>query len=162
MLASYNEPPVPQSRSSSSTPVLAENVKPRVPAPAPAPAPASAPAPAPAPAPAQAPNHSARGPAHRPHDVPLPASSNHQPQPKILFVGDSIIGHANIKVIADATHSEIVTSKAYSAIHDEVSNKAKAAAYFPRKNFLNVVPIEVAKDNFEHIVVQAGSVDIRT
>jgi hypothetical protein len=96
-------------------------------------------------------------------EKPLPKQSKQskqQPKPKILFVGDSISGHADIKVIADATHSKVVTTKAYSAVHDEVSNEAKEAAFFPKKNFLHVVPNEVIKDNYEHVIVQAGSVDI--
>ena len=31
---------------------------------------------------------------------------------------------------------------------------------YPKKNFLQVVPNEALKDNFEHMVVQTGSVDI--
>ena len=93
-------------------------------------------------------------------DKPLPKQSKQQPKSKILFVGDSISGHADIKVIADATHSKVVTTKAYSAVHDEVSNEAKEAAFFPKKNFLHVVPNEVIKDNYVHVIVQAGSVDI--
>ena len=63
-------------------------------------------------------------------------------------------------MISEATKSKIVTAKAYSAAHDEVSNAAKQAAFYPNKNFLHVVPTEAAKDNFEHIIIQAGSVDI--
>ena len=89
-----------------------------------------------------------------------PKTSKHQHEPKILFVGDSISAHADVKVIAEATRSKIVTAKAYSAIHDMVSNKAKQAAFYPSKNFLEVVPLEAAKDEFKHIIIQTGSVDI--
>ena len=88
---------------------------------------------------------------------PPPDSPLH---PKILFVGDSISAHANINVLADATQSDIVTAKAYSAVYDDVYNKAKKAAHFPKKNFLQVVPNEVVKDSYEHLIIQAGSVDI--
>ena len=79
---------------------------------------------------------------------------------KILFIGDSIAAHANLKVIADATKSKIVTAKAYSAVHDEVKNVAKEAALYPMQNFLQVVPAEIVKDNFKHLIIQAGCVDI--
>ena len=36
----------------------------------------------------------------------------------------------------------------------------KNSAKFPRKNFLEVVPHEAMRDNFEHLVVQTGSIDI--
>ena len=90
------------------------------------------------------------------------ASGQPKPEnrPKILFVGDSISNHADFKVLAEATKSEIVSAKAYSAVYDDVTNKVKDAAYYPRKNFLQVVPNEAIKDNFEHMVVQTGSVDI--
>ena len=87
-------------------------------------------------------------------------SSEHPPVPKILFVGDSISGHANINIIANATRSKIITAKAYSAVYDDVTNKAKEAAFFPQKNFMQVVPKEATKDNFAHLIVQSGSVDI--
>ena len=56
--------------------------------------------------------------------------------PRILFVGDSIIGHANISAIADATEAKVVTTKAYSAVYVDASNKAKEASFYPKKNFL--------------------------
>jgi hypothetical protein len=79
---------------------------------------------------------------------------------KILFIGNSISASADIKVIADATRSKIVTAKAYSDVHDDVSNVTKEPAYYPRKNFLQVVPTEAVKDAFVHLIIQAGSVDI--
>ena len=84
---------------------------------------------------------------------PIPCS-------KILFIGDSISSHADIDVLGKATKSKIVTSKAYSAVHDEVTNQAKEAAFFPKKNFLHVVPNEAVKDSYEHLIIQSGSVDI--
>ena len=86
--------------------------------------------------------------------------SEQYPESQILFIGDSISAHADIKVIADATQSKIVTAKAYSAVYDEVANVAKHAAYYPKKNFQQVIPNEVVKTTFEHLIVQAGSVDI--
>ena len=74
-------------------------------------------------------------------------------------IGDSISSHANIKVIEDATKTKIVASKAYGAVHDSVSNVAKDASFYPKKNFTDVIPHEVTKDKFEHLILQAGSVD---
>ena len=88
------------------------------------------------------------------------AKQSQSSEPKILFVGDSISAHADLKVIADATKSTIVTAKAYSAVYDEVSNVAKEAAYYPKKKYLQVVPAEAVKDTFEHLIIQAGSVDV--
>ena len=65
-----------------------------------------------------------------------------------------------MKVVEEATRAKIVTSKAYSAIFDEVSNVAKETALYPKNNFTDVVPREVIKDTFEHLILQAGSVDI--
>ena len=79
---------------------------------------------------------------------------------KTLFIGDSITNHANIDTIEEATDSIITRAKAYSAIYDEVSNKAKSAAYFPAKNFVQVVPDEAVKDDFENLIIQTGCVDI--
>ena len=91
---------------------------------------------------------------------PAPTASRTPPVPKILFIGDSISGHADINVLANATQSNIVTARAYSAVFDDVSNKGKKAAYYPNKNFLQVVPSEVVKESFEHLIIQTGSVDI--
>ena len=93
-------------------------------------------------------------------EKPSSASSMPPTQPKILFIGDSISAHADIEILAEATNSKIVTAKAYSAVHDDVSNVAKQAAFYPNKNFLQVVPAEAGKDNFEHLIIQTGSVDI--
>ena len=41
-----------------------------------------------------------------------------------------------------------------------MSNKAKSAAYFPAKNFVQVVPDEAVKDDFENLIIQTGCVDI--
>ena len=81
-------------------------------------------------------------------------------QSKILFIGDSISSYANFEAIAEATDSKIVTAKAYSAVYDDETNKAKKAPSFPSKNFVDVVPSEVVKDNYKHLILQSGSVDI--
>ena len=81
-------------------------------------------------------------------------------EPKILFIGDSVSRNVDLKAITDATRSTIVTARAYNAVHDDVANIAKDAAFYPRKNFSAVVPTEVVKDEFDHLILQAGSVDI--
>ena len=86
--------------------------------------------------------------------------SNKKKESKILFVGDSISAHANIGKIAEATKSTIVTAKAYSAVYDEEAHIAKDAPLFPSKNFTDVVPAEVTKEAFKHLILQSGSVDI--
>ena len=91
---------------------------------------------------------------------PDPAQPKQKPAPKILFIGDSVSASANIKVVEEATRAKVVTSKAYSAIHDEVSNVAKNPAFYPHKNFTDVIPKEVVKDTFDYLVLQSGSVDI--
>ena len=100
-------------------------------------------------------------------DLPVPPkpetqeeTKNYQQKVKVLMVGDSITNHANMDVIEEATDTIITKVKAYSAIYDDVSNVAKDAAKFPNKNFLQVVPNEATKESFDHLVVQAGSIDI--
>ena len=73
---------------------------------------------------------------------------------------DSVSRNVDLKAITDATKSTIVTARAYNAVHDDVANIAKDAAFYPRKNFSAVVPTEVVKDEFDHLILQAGSVDI--
>ena len=79
---------------------------------------------------------------------------------KILLVGDSISGNVNISAIATATDRKITTARAYSAVHDTVANVAKHPARYPASNFTDVIPKEIQKDDFEALLIQAGSVDI--
>ena len=91
---------------------------------------------------------------------PPPSSSTTPPPPKILFVGDSISSVVELKAISHATKHKIVTAKAYTAKYDDVSSAVKDPARFPEKNFLSVVPEEVSKDKFEHVIIQSGACDI--
>ena len=52
------------------------------------------------------------------------------------------------------------TARAYSAIHDAVSSKAKQPAKYPASNFTDVTPAELNKEKFDILIMQAGSVDI--
>ena len=97
--------------------------------------------------------------------VPQPtesSSSSHKPErePKILFIGDSISANIDIAAIENATRSTVVTAKAYSSVHDNVSNAAKQAARFPASNFTDVVPQQLKRGHFKYLVLQSGSVDI--
>ena len=93
--------------------------------------------------------------------VPEPQILNKHPaQSKILMIGDSIINHANLDKITEVTKSKIYTAKAYTAVYDDKVNVVKTPAYFPQKNFVDTVPNEVGKQNFEYMIVQAGSIDI--
>ena len=79
---------------------------------------------------------------------------------KILFIGDSISSSVDMRQLSTATQSTFVTARAYSSIHDTVSNVAKQAARFLEANFTDVVPAELKKAKFETLILQAGSVDI--
>ena len=80
--------------------------------------------------------------------------------PKTLFVGDSISDVADLEALQEATESQIVHLKAYSANYDTVSNEAKNQARFPHKNFTDVIGAALEKEAFDNIIVQSGSVDI--
>ena len=82
------------------------------------------------------------------------------PEPKILFIGDSISANVNLSSLSTATQSKFVTARAYSTVHDTVSNVAKQSAKFPSSNFTDVVPSELRKDKYHSLILQAGSVDI--
>ena len=45
-------------------------------------------------------------------------------------------------------------------MYDDVINLAKQSAKFPSLNFTDVIPIELKKNNYKTMVLQAGSVDI--
>ena len=80
--------------------------------------------------------------------------------PKILFIGDSISSHADYDRLQVATQAQFVKAKAYSSAHDTEVNIAKQAAKFPHLNFSDVVPEQLKKDDFQYLIIQAGSVDI--
>ena len=101
--------------------------------------------------------------------TPFPESSKPPPRDippkkrassKILFIGDSIISSADVQKLEEATQAQFTTVKAYTAVHDTVSNVAKQAARYPSANFTDIVHKQVEKDDFKCLVLQAGSVDI--
>ena len=89
-----------------------------------------------------------------------PRASTPKPQSQLLFIGDSITNALDTKVIAQAADAKITKVKAYSAVHDDVSNTAKQAAKIPHQNVTNVCEKELAKNEFDGLILQAGSVDI--
>ena len=80
--------------------------------------------------------------------------------PLILLIGDSISANVDIGALSNATQAKIITAKAYSSARDTESNRAKQAARFPDSNFTDVVPVELKKEKFQSLILQAGSVDI--
>ena len=79
---------------------------------------------------------------------------------KTLFVGDSVSDVTDFHALEEATETKIVHVKAYSAVFDEISNDAKISARFPKRNFTDVIPAALEKEEFRNVIVQSGSVDI--
>ncbi len=71
----------------------------------------------------------------------------------VLYVADSIGSHCDFQSIKDATGADIVTKKAYSSVKDNRS-------LYPETNFQDVVPVQLARGMYNHLVMQAPSVDI--
>ena len=97
--------------------------------------------------------------------VQQPPSSSTQPssktkylqKPRILYVGDSVAQNIDPSIIERETGSRLTTAKAYSSIED---NRSK----WPRKNAQEVTNKHLDevfnKDEFEHLVLGAPTVDI--
>ena len=92
--------------------------------------------------------------------VPVELPKVSKSENKILLVGDSISSNVNIGTLAAATDGNISTARAYSAVHDTVANVAKHPARFPVSNYTDVIAKEIHKDDYETLIIQAGSVDI--
>ena len=105
---------------------------------------------------------------HACYNAPLPVNTaevafNPNPQqttPSVLFIGDSISANIDVKLLAHSTKTEFKQVRAYSSIHDTISNEWKMPAKFPDSNFTSVVPAELQKGTFQSLVLQAPSVDI--
>ena len=98
-----------------------------------------------------------------PRSRPQPPSKpkpRRRTQKKTLFVGDSVRGNVRFDVLEKATNTKMKAAKAYSSIHDTVSNVAKSAARFPDANYSSVIAEKVQDDEYDNLIVQAGSVDI--
>ena len=79
---------------------------------------------------------------------------------KTLFIGDSVSANVDISLLEKTTQTKFVTAKAYSSIHDTVQNAAKNSPRFPKSNYTDVIIAELNKDDYQTLVIQAGSVDI--
>ena len=91
---------------------------------------------------------------------PLPVRPQEVSKPKTLYIGDSISSNVNIDALEKATKTQFITAKAYSSTYDTVTNVAKHAARFPKANFTAVIPDKLQNEEFENLIIQAGSVDI--
>ena len=111
----------------------------------------------------QIPRHSSpliSSPPTRSRPQPPSKSKPRRTQQKTLFVGDSVSGNVRFDVLEKATNTKVIAVKAYSSIHDIVSNVAKSAPRYPDANFSSVIAEKVEDDEYDNLVVQAGSVDI--
>jgi hypothetical protein len=98
-----------------------------------------------------------------PSSTPIkPAQPIHHPpaQPELMFIGDSISNSLDTKILAKASDSRITKVKAYSSVREDISNIAKQAAKYPHLNFTDVAGAELSKQQYDIMVLQAGSVDI--
>ena len=64
-------------------------------------------------------------------------------QKQILIIGDSISGNIDIDVIEEAVKGKVRATKAYAATFNNVGTHSKAPARFPKKNFTDVIPVEI-------------------
>ena len=76
-----------------------------------------------------------------------------QEEVKVLYASGSIGQNCDLQSISEDTQTNIVTVKAYSSVYDE-------KAYYPEKNFEQVIPKELGKQNYNHLIMQSSSVDI--
>ena len=106
------------------------------------------------------PKRSSLEPKPRATSSPNRGHENQNVKQKMLYVGDSISANVDFHALEEGTKAEIKPVKAYSAIFDNESNIAKKAAYFPEKNFTDVIARELEIEEFDTLIVQAGSVDI--
>ena len=67
---------------------------------------------------------------------------------KTLYVGDSVSANVNFDALEKGMKTKIISAKAYSSIHDTVSNAAKSAARFPEQNFTTVI-----RENLQSILM---------
>ena len=74
-------------------------------------------------------------------------------------MGDSISANVNLEALEIVTESKFSTARAYSAVYDTVENAAKQKAKFPKSNFTEVTA-QLRKEEYQTLVLQAGSVDI--
>ena len=73
---------------------------------------------------------------------------------KILLVGDSQSRNLNLSVIKNITNMEVKRAEAFI-----ISNNDPKAKY-PEKNFTDIVPEELKKDNYSTLILQGGTNEV--
>ena len=73
---------------------------------------------------------------------------------KLLFVGDSLSRNLNISVIKNVTDMDVKRAEAFAVAKDDPK------ARFPDKNFTEIVPKELEKDNYSVMVLQGGTNEV--
>ena len=99
-----------------------------------------------------------------PTAVTTPASVQSQrrkdTEEKTLYVGDSISSNVDFDALEKGIKSKIIAVKAYSSVYEDEENEAKIATRYPESNYTDVIAANLDSDNFDNLVVQAGTVDI--
>ena len=78
----------------------------------------------------------------------------------MCFIGDSVSGSLDNKLIAKTLGAEIKVVRGYSTLEDTSENEAKEATRFPNKSVKNILEKEVEKSETDILIVQSTSVDI--
>jgi hypothetical protein len=77
----------------------------------------------------------------------------YQQKPKVLIVGDSLAHNSHFRKLEIVTNTTIKTAKGYSSVWDK-------DARYKHLNITDVTKNELEKDQFDHIVLAAPTVDI--
>ena len=94
------------------------------------------------------------------NEIKSQTKPNHQPPPpslqkkKILLVGDSLSRNLNISVVRNVTDMAVKRVEAF--IVDRNDHKAK----IPTKNFMEIVPRELEKEQFSTLILQGGTNEV--
>ena len=73
---------------------------------------------------------------------------------KILFIGDSLSRNLNTSVLKNVTDHDVRRVEAF--IIDRNDTKAR----FPEKNFSDIVPRELEKENYSTLILQGGTNEV--
>ena len=87
--------------------------------------------------------------------APLPhQTSPKEGKEKILLVGDSLRRNLNISVVKNITDMELKRVEAF------IVDKDDPKARIPAKNFVEIVPNELKKDDYSTLIIQAGTNEV--
>ena len=92
--------------------------------------------------------------------LPKKDENIHHPPKETLLVADSIGHNIQLSKVEKAMNTKVKAVKAYGAIKDVTGSRFKLPQRYPQANFTDVIPNELKKDDFECLIIQAGSVDI--